>query len=102
MKGRAPNKDEKQFMDLICSIGCIVCRNQGIDTPHVTPHHIEGRVKPGAHYKVIPLCGNHHQVGDSQKRWVSRHADGKAAFEKAYGKEIDLYHQCLEIINDRA
>lgn len=98
MKGRTPNKDEKEFMDKICQIGCIVCRNLGFDTPHVSPHHLDGRSKPGAHYKVIPLCGPHHQIPSPNHRWASRHGDGKAVFEKSYGKEIDLYHQCLELI----
>ena len=95
-----PTKEEKVFIDRICQIGCIVCRNNGYHTPFVTPHHINGRTKPGAHKEVIPLCSMHHQVGSADKHWVSRHADGKAAFEKAYGKEEDLLKQCLEIMGE--
>lgn len=103
MRGRAPTKEEKEFMDRICQLGCIVCRNNGYYTPQVSPHHMDGKTKEGAHFKVIPLCGKHHQEPDNHKpaRWVSRHGgkgNGKAAFEKAYGKEEDLLYQCKELI----
>ncbi len=102
MKGRAPNKDEKEFMDKMCEIGCIVCLNLDYETPEVTPHHMEGKTRPGAHYKIIPLCSNHHQVPDIKGRWVSRHGPGKntgkALFEEEYGTEEELYSQCLEIL----
>ena len=102
MKGRAQNKDEREFMAQMCGIGCIVCLNLGYETPQVTPHHMEGKTRPGAHYKIIPLCGNHHQISDQQGRWVTRHGpgkhSGKAMFEEEYGTENELYLQCLELI----
>lgn len=106
MKGRPPTKEEKLFMDEICQIGCIVCLNHGVYTPQVSPHHMEGKTKPGAHFKVIPLCGKHHQESDTQKpkRWIARHGgngDGKHQFEQAYSKEVDLYHQCLDLMKER-
>ena len=81
-------------------IGCIVCFNQGIETPNVTPHHMEGRTAPGAHLMIIPLCGNHHQVGDCQKppRWHAFHVN-KTQFELEYGTQYELYYQCLDILN---
>lgn len=102
MKGRAPTSEEKEFMIKIASLGCIVCRNMGYETPHVSIHHIDGRVKKGCHFHVLPLCGNHHQVPDSQKppRWFALHAN-RAEFEKEYGTERGLYLQCLEILNEQ-
>ena len=29
LKGRNPNKSEKQHMDKVVQLGCIVCRNKG-------------------------------------------------------------------------
>lgn len=100
MKGRPPNKDEKEFMDRMCQLGCIVCRNMGYMDSPASPHHIQGRTRPGAHYHIIPLCGKHHQVPDPEGRWVSRHGDGKAEFEREHGTEEELYFQCLELLNE--
>lgn len=100
MKGRSPNKDEREFMDNMRQLGCIVCRNLGYGETPPAIHHMEGKTKQGAHFHVIPLCQRHHQEADTEKdkRWISRHGDGRAAFEVEYGKEIDLYHQCLELM----
>jgi hypothetical protein len=102
MKGRTPNAAEKLWMNKVAGIGCIVCLNNGYETPQVTPHHMSGRTKRGCHFHVIPLCSKHHQVSDLTGQWVSRHGpgmySGKAMFEDKYGTEMELYHQCLEII----
>lgn len=73
-------------------LGCIVCL---IDLDLFTPcgiHHIDGQTKTGCHQKTLGLCGNHHQIPDNNKpkRWISRHGDGRAAFEAAYGTEQEL------------
>ena len=101
MRGRSPTKQEKRFMDDLCQIGCVACRVSGFSTPLVSPHHIDGKTKPGAHFNTIPLCGKHHQEPDTHKpkRWISRHGDGRAAFEREYGKEEDLRQLCLEIMD---
>ena len=103
MNSRPPNVDEKKFMDEICQIGCIVCSNNGAFTPQVTPHHIDGRVKPNAHFNVIPLCGRHHQIADTSKpkTWYSRHGDGRRKFEDAYGTESELRDTCLGLMGDK-
>lgn len=99
MKGRTPNAEEKRFMDRMCQLGCIVClKHYGVHT-EPSPHHMEGKVKPGAHFKILPLCGRHHQTADTEKppRWHTRHHN-KAEFERAYGTEMDLYHYALELM----
>ena len=62
MKGRNPKADEKRHMDAVRLLGCIACKNQGIDTPpeYTCIHHTEGKTKPNAHFKVLPLCDAHH------------------------------------------
>lgn len=102
MKGRSPNAEEKRFIERICNLGCIVCREH-LDVEEVPccPHHMEGKVKPGAHFKILPLCGRHHQTADTEKppRWYTRHHN-KSEFEAAYGAELELYHRCLELLEE--
>lgn len=102
MKGRTPTASEKEFMNDIANIGCIVCRNNGIENDSVSIHHMDGRVKTGCHYYVLPLCARHHQYADTKKpkRWYSLHGDGKAAFGQHHGTESELYMQCLEILSE--
>lgn len=100
--GRTPTSEEKQWMDRICQVGCIVCRlTREIFTP-CSPHHMEGKTKPGAHLLTIGLCSGHHQVPDNKepKRWVSRHGDGRAAFEQAYMPETDLLELSRQLVSN--
>lgn len=82
-------------MDAICGNGCIVCRNElGVFSP-ACPHHMDGKTKPGCHFKTIPLCGAHHQTGGYG---VAFHS-GRVAWEAEYGTEAELLKQCQEIVN---
>lgn len=103
MKGRPPTQEERRFMDRICQLGCVACRVSGFNSPLVSPHHIDGKTKPGAHFLVLPLCEKHHQIADTHKpkRWISRHGDGRKAFEDAYGKERDLLQMCKEMMEKK-
>jgi hypothetical protein len=40
---------------------CIACLLHGQKSYEVSLHHIDGRVKPGAHKRILPLCVWHHQ-----------------------------------------
>ena len=95
MKGKTPTKAEKQFHDRMASIGCIACRKDGISNPVVSIHHIDGRTKPGAHMKVLPLCGPHHQTGGESAPAI---LPWKARFEAKYGSQTELLNECLELI----
>jgi hypothetical protein len=88
-------------MDKVAAIGCIICKlYEGVYSPAAI-HHIDGKTKPGCHFHVLPLCGNHHQVPDTQKpqRWISRHGNGLKAFEAAYMTEQELLHLVLRQIS---
>jgi hypothetical protein len=99
MKGKAPTKAEKQFHDRVASLGCIACKKENFFNPWVSIHHIDGRTKPGAHMKVLPLCGPHHQdSGDS--RFISVHP-WKARFEFKYGTQEDLLAEIMKELNER-
>ena len=76
-------------------MGCIVCLFfHDVYTPSGI-HHIDGQTKVGCHKLTLPLCGRHHQIPSNTKAWISRHGDGRHAFEKKYCKESVL----LKIVN---
>lgn len=93
MKGRTPNKREREWMNKIGNFGCIVCYNNGIGDTPVSIHHIDGRTKKGAHYLTIPLCGLHHQG----EYGIGIHS-GRAEWERRYGTQMELLSQCYKLL----
>ena len=91
--------DKERGAKLI-ELGCIVCVNEFSCYTPPAIHHIDGKTKPGCHDLTIPLCVSHHQYksNDSMPMWVSRHGDGRAAFEAAYGTEQELLEQVNGLI----
>lgn len=96
---RALTKADRERGDKLREMGCLICLDADIYTPPAI-HHIDGQTKPGCHSNTIPLCDKHHQHKDNQKpqRWISRHGDGRAAFEDAYGSEWSMLIQVNEAI----
>lgn len=93
MKGRALTRADKKRFDKLRELGCCVCLNtMNVYTPPAI-HHIDGRTKEGCHDLTIPLCQSHHQYKSNYSIWISRHGDGRAAFEHAYGTERELLEQ---------
>lgn len=93
---RAPTKSDKERKRKLEDLGCIVCLEfLSVLTPPAI-HHIDGQTKEGCHQLTIGLCGLHHQIPSNTGKWVSRHGDGKKAFEEAYGTEQEL----LELTNE--
>lgn len=101
MKGKAPTKTEKAFHDELASLGCIACYMDGRYMEEVSIHHIDGRTKPGAHRKVLPLCAGHHQDGTGMPGLIAVHP-WKARFEKAYGRQEEILQLCHELLARRA
>lgn len=99
MKGKAPTKAEKQFHDRLARLGCIACRKDGRFNPVVSIHHIDGRTKPGAHKKVLPLCAGHHQQGTGAPGLIAVHPY-KAQFEAKYGKQEHLLAECMDLLSE--
>lgn len=97
MKGKTPTKAEKEFHDRLCGLGCIACFLDGRHNPTVSVHHIDGRTKPGAHMKVLPLCAGHHQDGTGIPGLVAVHPY-KARFEKLYGRQEEILSLCHELL----
>jgi hypothetical protein len=89
MKGRNPTKQEKEWMDMISQIGCVVCKKFLDCFSPAEVHHIDGKTKPEAHLKTIPLCYRHHRDGANNETYVSRHPF-KNDFINRYGSEESL------------
>lgn len=98
MAGRAPTADERRFMNDIAGLGCIACHKDGIVNPWISIHHIDGRTKPGAHFRVLPLCAGHHQDGTGVDPSLIAVHPYKARFEERYGTQLDLLAECMAMI----
>lgn len=87
LPGRTPTRAEKEWLDKCAQVGCIICLEWlGVQSP-AEIHHIDGKTRPGAHFKTLPLCPRHHRI--TGQGYVSR-ADGKKLFESAYAAEKEL------------
>ena len=85
---------------MLRDLGCVVCLSYlEVFTP-TEIHHIDGQTKPGCHQKTIGLCVRHHRIKSNVQQWISRHGDGRAAFEEAYGTEQELLEMTNELINE--
>ena len=98
IKGRKPTKKEAEHMDKVSQLGCIVCRNTNGSITPAEIHHIEGKTKANSHFKVLPLCFEHHRIGN-RFRPISRHPY-KARFVKAYGTEQELLEQVNKLLKE--
>jgi len=97
VKGRKPTKAEYEWLDEVSSLGCIVCRiHHNVWSP-AEIHHLEGKTKRFAHFKIIPLCPTHHRGGIDTDFAASRHPY-KASFEKRYGTEEELLNEVCKRI----
>ena len=93
MKGRNPTAAERRHMAMVRELGCIACRNMSIWTPpqFTQIHHIDGKTKPGAHLRVLPLCDRHHsryhQTGLHYNRveWEAEHGTQDELLKQVQG-----------------
>lgn len=91
-------KAEKQWMDAITQMGCVVCYMRGFPGMPAVPHHMldDGGRRIG-HFWTIPLCAGHHQYPEKGSGKISRHPN-KARFEAAYGTEEELLAETRAIV----
>lgn len=88
---------EKEHLNAVAEVGCIVCRLYlGEDTPPEI-HHLRSGVGMGqrsSHYRAIPLCPTHHRLGE---KGVAYHA-GRKSFEENFGTEEFLLEEVLKLV----
>ncbi len=98
MKGRPTTKAERLFHGQLCRfVGCIACRLDGYFNDYCSIHHIDGRVKPWAHWFVLSLCAGHHQDGTGAPGLLAVHP-WKNRFENEYGPQPFLLRYSLDIL----
>lgn len=88
---RAPNAEERRWMDAIVASGCIACRMDSLPAkglPCAVHHILRGGVRMG-HLFTLPLCDPGHHQNGGEFGIVSRHP-WKARFEARYGAEMAL------------
>lgn len=88
-----PTAAERDWMNKVAAFGCIVCwKFYGIKLPCAVHHILSGGRRMG-HLFTIGLCDpGHHQGGDKEGRFISRHP-WKARFQEAYGTELELLEE---------
>ena len=99
MKGRKPTRLEQEHMDKVRSIGCIICKKYG-KSRYAEIHHVIGKTKPNAHYKVLPLCPDHHRNFLYKDGGPISVHPYKARFEAKYGKQETLLEEVQKIIDN--
>ena len=93
-----PTKLEKLHWSRVAAIGCIACALDGEENQTVSIHHTDGRTKPGAHKKVLPLCAGHHQDGTGNDREMIAIHPWKSRFEARYGTQEQLLELTEQLI----
>jgi hypothetical protein len=86
---RAPNAEEKRWMNAIVTHGCIACRMDGNGIVAPCVHHILRGGRRMGHLFTLPLCPGHHQDGTGVQGLIARHP-WKTRFEAKYGTEAEL------------
>ena len=88
---------EKDYLNRLAALGCIVCRNEGLYGVAAEIHHIrdgQGMGQRASHYDTLPLCPKHHRTGGYG---VAFHA-GQKDWEAKYGTERDLMTQAQALL----
>lgn len=85
------NRSERQHLDDVAQLGCVVCLNLGHEDTPAEIHHTrtgQGR-KRAPHTSVLPLCPHHHRTGGHGEAF---HA-GPTVWQQRFGREEVLLKQ---------
>jgi len=94
-KRKGKTKHEKEHLNRVAELGCIVCYRQGNAGTPAEIHHLRtgrGIAQRSSHLRVIPLCPIHHRTGGYGENGF--HQSPKD-FQERYGTELEL----LEVVN---
>ena len=87
---------EKQHMNRIAELGCILCKHLDYGSTPAHLHHIregQGMSQRASNFLVVPLCPEHHQGGSGI------HGLGEKGFYTRYKlSELDLLAMPLEAL----
>lgn len=91
-------KSDRQRYDRLARIGCIAHRKLGLPWTPAEMHHIDGRTKPGANKRTIPLSPWFHRAvppagmrpSEARELLGPSLATDKAAFVARFGTERQL------------
>ena len=104
MKKKSKTKAERDFMNKVAEIGCIVCYLEtGVEGTPACLHHLREGMGMGMkndNYHVIPLCEGHHQWGDGTPAQHGKwgYHKNKTEFEKRYGTAQSLFDKLQEML----
>jgi hypothetical protein len=89
-------KADKEHMNRVAAVGCILCDHLGYGATPAQLHHIregQGMSQRASNFLVVPLCPEHHQ-GNS-----GVHGLGEKGFYTRYKlSELDLLAMTLEAL----
>lgn len=89
-------KAEKDYMNRVAELGCILCRHLGHEGTGAELHHPRtglGMAMRASNFDVLPLCPEHHRGR------TGIHGMGRKAFEREYGlSEMDLQEQVAQLL----
>jgi len=89
-------KHEKEHMNKIADLGCIICRKMGFPNSPAELHHIKDKTGMGrkaSNFEVIPLCPRHHRQGKDSYHYSPKE------FTKKWGTQKELLTEVLTYVN---
>jgi len=95
---RSVTKEERNHLQRVADLGCIVCRQQFDVFSPAEVHHLRAGCGTGqrvSHYRTIPLCPPHHRTGGYG---VAIHA-GQKMWEEIYCTEESLLTQVENLLS---
>lgn len=98
------SKAGRAHLAAVASLGCCVCRNEGLGPTPAHAHHINCATmgRKASDMETIPLCKIHHQEGDGAAKHHGHIAvhRGLESFEARYGRERELLAQTLRELKE--
>ena len=98
-----PTKAEAAFVARVVRLGCVCCRNNGLDTldapcevHHLRVNNTGVALRSGWH-RILGLCPPHHRQADGSAAWqgeIGYHVSPEE-FELRYGTQEDLHRQTI-------
>ena len=90
------SKSEKDYLNRVAALGCILCRELGYGFTPATIHHPregQGMSQRASNWLAIPLCPEHHQGA------TGLHGLGTRGFYARYRlDELDLLAMTIEAL----